>query len=226
MEKYLENFLVSAPVFCRLDENQRRTIGQSAVRKHCREGDYLAHYGDVWPYVFVVMTGAIAVRKLSAEGRCMGALRLKSDQIFWSPTIFDGGPIPAFLEAREESEVFLWRQDNLLPIVQLNCEALWDLCSILVGRIRQASQIVEDLAFQTVGSRLAGLLFKQYQEKTDLHIPRELTLAEMAEIVGTTPVMVCKILSNFAAEGIITVKRTEFELVQPEALGKLVGGNK
>jgi CRP/FNR family transcriptional regulator len=226
MEKFLEDFLVSAPVFRQLGEYQRRNIHRSAIGKHYREGEYLAHYGDPWPYVFVVAKGMVAVRKFSSEGRSMGALRLMPGQSFWSPTIFDGNPLPASLEARADGDIYLWRQDDLLPLVRQSPDALWDLCALLISRIRQASEIVEDLAFQSVNGRLAGLLYKQYHENKDVHIPRTLTLDEMAGIIGTTPVMVCKILSNFAADGLIAVKRTEFEVANPERLREIAGREK
>lgn len=222
-EKLLQDLLADAPVFCRLDEIQMKSIKQSAIKRHLQAGEYIAHYGDLWPCVFVVATGIISAQKLSPEGRVMGALRLTAGHFFWSPTIFDDGPLPASLEVREDCSVYLWAREDVLPFVKLNHAALWDLCSLLMKRIRQASEIVEDLAFQTVSGRLAGLLIKQYQEKADSHIPRTLTLEEMAGMISTTPVMVCKILSHFAAEGLISVKRTEFEMVDPKMLGRIAG---
>lgn len=185
--------------------------------------------GALWGSVAECVCGAkgmVAARKFSAEGRSMGALRLMHGQSFWSPTIFDGNPLPASLEARADSDIYLWRQEDLFPFVRQSPDALWDLCALLISRIRQASEIVEDLAFQSVNSRLAGLLYKQYHENKDVHIPRTLTLDEMAGIIGTTPVMVCKILSHFAASGLIAVKRTEFEVADLDALKEMAGRGK
>lgn len=137
--------------------------------------------------------------------------------------MFDGGPLPAALEARQTCEVYLWHRDPLLPRVRANPEAMWDLCELLIQRIRQASDMVEDLAFQPVAHRLARLLMKQYQETADVHVSRSLTLDEMATMIGTTPVMVCKILSRFAGEGFIKVSRTEFEIIEHNKLEQMAG---
>ena len=187
------------------------------------EGQFLAFQGDVWPYILIVGDGVINVHKLSSEGRSLGALKLGAGQGFWSPTVFDDGPLPASLEVREPSKVYLWHREQLLPIVHPNPEAMWDLCKLLTQRIRQASDMVEDIAFQPVANRLARLLMKQFEEKADIHVSRSLSLEDMATMIGTTPVMVCKMLSRFAGEGLIKVSRTEFEIIESSKLEQMAG---
>ncbi len=217
----LADFLLQLPVFSKLTPRQRTDIVDLAIWKHYHQGEFLAHQGDIWPYILILADGLINVHKLSSEGRSLGALRLVAGQEFWSPSVFDDGPLPATLEVREPSDVYLWHREQLLPIVRQNPEAMWDLCELLTQRIRQASDMVEDLAFQPVANRLAGLLVKQYQETADTHVSRNLTLEEMATMIGTTPVMVCKILSRFAGDGIIKVSRTEFEIIEYNKLEKM-----
>ena len=92
---------------------------------------------------------------------------------------------------------------------------------MLMRRIRQASGFIEDLTFQPVAGRLARLIITQFEDSTDLRIAREQTLDEMAAMIGTTPVMVCKVLSRFAGEELIIVNRTEFEMTDRTALEKI-----
>jgi len=219
----LSDFLPQIPVFSKLTQRQLTDIGNLAIWKRYAEGEFLAHQGDVWPYILILAKGVINVHKLSSEGRSLGALRLGDGQVFWSPSVFDDGPLPATLEVRKLCEAYLWHRDHLLPIVRLNPDAMWNLCELLTQRIRQASEMVEDLAFQPVANRLAGLLMKQYQETSDIHMSRNLTLDEMATMIGTTPVMVCKLLSRFAGEGIINVSRTEFEIIEYNKLEQMTG---
>lgn len=133
----------------------------------------------------------------------------------------DEGPLPASLEASEPSDVFLWHGDQILSNLKRNSDALWELCTLLVQRMRKASEVVEELAFQPVASRLASLLIKEYQEQGGVLVDRNLTLDEMAAMIGTTPVMVCKILSRFADQGVIKVSRTELEFIDWEAIEKI-----
>lgn len=80
---------------------------------------------------------------------------------------------------------------------------------------------ISHLPFQPVAARLAGLLIREYQEQSGDLADRSLTLDEMSVMIGTTPVMVCKILSRFADQGVIKVSRTEFEFIDWEELEKM-----
>jgi CRP-like cAMP-binding protein len=194
-----------------------------AVERSLAKGEYLAHYGEFWPYILFVRSGIINVLKLSPEGRNLGALRLESGEIFLNPSFLDEGPLPASLEVKEAGTVYLWHWDKILGLLQQNNEVLWDLCMLLAHRIRQASEYVEELVFQPVHGRLARLLLDQFAVGDDTQVARELTLDEMSTMIGTTPVMVCKMLSRFAAEGLVKVSRTQFELLNRSELEKMAG---
>ena len=223
MSQKLPEILSQLPVFSKLSTRQRMDLEQQVIHKSYIEGDYLALQGEVWPYSLILLAGEIRFQKYSLEGRALGAWYLYPFQVFWSPSLLDGGPLPATIEARKDCQACLWSAEQILPLVRNNQQALWDLAVVLVQRMRHASEIVEDLAFQPVASRLARLLVRQYADSQTAPIERSLTLDEMAAMIGTTPVMVCKLLSRFADDGLINVTRTEFEFLDQEKLGKIAG---
>jgi CRP-like cAMP-binding protein len=183
-----------------------------------KKGDFVAHYGDKWPYFALVNVGVVNVIKLSPEGRKLGGLKLHSGDEFWSPSLFDGEPLPAALEIVRGGVITIWHRDYILPIIRRNPDILWELLMLLIGRMRQASGFVEGLTFHPVASRLARLLLKQFNNSSSGFIARELSLDEMGAIIGTTPVMVCKHIYRFAEEGLINVSRTEFQLIDQSGL--------
>ena len=219
----LKTLLNDVPILRHLSDEDRSRMASLASQKSIERGEYLAHYGEVWPYMLIVQSGAISVLKLSSEGRNLGALRLESGDFFLTPSFFDEGPLPASLEVKEAGIVHIWHRDTILGVLRQNQEALWDLCLWLAKRIRQASEYVEELAFQPVHGRLARLLLDQFEVGDDTQVARELTLDEMSTMIGTTPVMVCKMLSRFADEGLVKVSRTRFELLDREELEKRAG---
>jgi len=222
MEKVIE-LIAQSPVLAKLGEREQSTLSQRVIEKHYVKGEFVAHYGDIWPYMAIVASGAIKVIKLSPDGRTLGALRLQPGENFWSPSLFDGGPLPAALEAGEASTVFLWNRDHVLPIIQKNTQALWELCLMLMHRMRQASGFVEELTFHPVSGRLARLLINQFKDKDGDLVSRDLSLDEMSTMIGTTPVMVCKLINRFAVDGLIKVSRTEFQLTDQPGLEEIAG---
>lgn len=219
----INNLLEQIRIFRHLDEQQRIQVVNLATMKNYEKGEFIAHYQEIWPHMLVVESGVISVLKLSSEGRNLGALRLETGDFFISPSFFDNGPLPASLEVKESCSVFVWHRDQVLPVTKQNNDFLWEMCLLLVQRIRQASEFVEELAFQPVTGRLARLLLDQFEEGDDEQVARELTLDEMGTMIGSTPVMVCKLLSRFAAEGLVKVSRTQFELINRQELEKRAG---
>ena len=222
MERVIEN-LAQSSVLAKLSEHEHSTLSKCAIQRHFEKGDYVAHYGEVWPYLAVISSGMINVVKFSPDGRSLGALSLQSKDEFWSPSLFDEGPLPAALEVRKTSTIYLWHRDHILPIVQKNNQALWELSLMLMRRVRQASGFLEDLAFHPVAGRLAHLLLSQFKDTDDDLITRNLSLDEMGAMIGTTPVMVCKQLYRFAEEELIKVSRTEFQLTDQSRLEEIAG---
>ena len=222
MEK-IDAFVEQIQIFRFLDEHQRIQLARLATKKGFEKGEFIAHYEEIWPHMLLVESGVIGVLKLSSEGRNLGALRLGSGDFFISPSFFDGGPIPASLEVKETCRIYVWHQDQVLPIIRQNPEVLWNMCLLLVQRMRQASEFVEELAFQPVTGRLARLLLDQFKESDDPQVARQFTLDEMSTMIGTTPVMVCKMLSRFAANDLIKVSRTEFKLLDRSELERMAG---
>lgn len=214
--------LNKTPIFRQLSEQDLVDLARLATPKKIPNGEFLAMQGQIWPYLVLVESGILKTHKVSPQGRALGALRLKSGALFCSPTILDGEALPATLESDGGCDLFLWHGDRILPYLKRYNQAMWDLSMLFVKRMRQASDMVEDLAFQPVASRVARLLLKQYQQSGDEHVERDLTLDEMATMIGTTPVMVCKVLSQFADQGFLKVTRTEIEFINREQLEKVI----
>jgi CRP/FNR family cyclic AMP-dependent transcriptional regulator len=223
MVKCSPALIENLPVFNKLVRQQCEDIARRAVGRSYEPGEFITHQGEFWPYALILESGIVNVQKFSLEGRVLGAWWLSPGEVFWSPSLFDDGPLPASLEVRQSSAAYLWHRDDMMPHIQSQPEALLDLCKSLVERMRRASSMVEDLAFHPLTVRVARLLIKQYESTPGTHVTRSLTLDDMAKIIGTTPVMVCKIISSFASEGLIKVSRTEFELINKDGLDQIAG---
>jgi CRP/FNR family transcriptional regulator len=221
--KRVKALLASVPVLSCLSETEQQDLIQLVVGKSYQKSEFIAHYGELWPYVCILESGAISIVKLSSDGRTLGARRMISGEVFWSPTLIDGNPLPASLEVKDACDVYLWHHDDVIPIIQRNPEALWALCQVLMASIRQASDFVEELIFHPVAGRLARLMLDIFEDKPDVRIARDMTLDEMGTMIGTTPVMVCKLLSRFASDGLINVSRTAFELIERDKLEEIAG---
>lgn len=220
----LRSLLEGTSPFRDFSSEQRSRLMSSATLRDYREGEFVTLSGEAWPYLAVILSGSFQALKESLEGRVLAVLTLERGDIFWGLTFFRPDALmPVSLKADSEGSLASWSDDVMVPILKAEGEALWALCQQLVGRMEQASTIVEDLAFQPVAGRLAKLLLRQYPSAGSEPVQRDMTLDEMAARVGTTREMVCRILYRFADDDLIHITRTEFTLVDRTKLARLVG---
>jgi CRP/FNR family transcriptional regulator, cyclic AMP receptor protein len=215
----LPQLLAHSPVFAHLPDDQRERLAQQAGRKKYRKGERIVSYDDAWPYLFAVVTGSVQAVKESSEGRSLIVMTLGPGELFWGVTFFqESFTMPVALQAQEETEIFLWSREDMLPWLWKNGRVSWELSRLMVQRMLRASQIVEELAFQPVRGRLARLLLERYGGAVGDFVARDLTLDEIAAHVGTKREMVCRLLYEFAEEGTIEISRTEFMITDRHKL--------
>jgi CRP/FNR family transcriptional regulator len=160
--------------------------------------------------------------KESVEGRSLIVARFGREEVFWGLGFFlEEAPTPAALIATEQSKIYLWSRDLLLPILLENGKMAWEISTLMVKRMLLASDIVEGLAFQPVISRLAQFLIEHFGEDEGEKISRDVTLDEMAAYIGSTREMVCRMLQKLSGHGLIDITRTEFTFTNREGLREL-----
>jgi len=206
-------------VFGCLSERDLDTLLDQAILRQYHKGQYLAHAGDIWPFLFFLIKGSVSAIKESLEGRSLIATSFKAGEVFWGVTFFHPDlPMPVALKVDQQSNVLLWSREQVLPFLSENGLMSWELCRLMVSRMLRASEIVEELAFQPVAGRLARLLIDYPGQSTSGPIARSLTLDDMAARIGSTREVVCRFLQRFADEELITITRTEFEITDRNGL--------
>jgi CRP/FNR family transcriptional regulator len=220
----LTDILASKALFATFSDRDLADLALNANHKAYRDQEILVLQEEVWPYLFLIADGKIDAIKESAEGRSFIATSLKAGDIFWGLAFFiEDAPMPVLLQAKEATQIYLWGREYMVPIIQKHGDMSWRLCQVMISRMQLASAIVEDLAFQPVMGRLAGLILSEFSDAEDEFKSRELTLEEMASRIGTTREMVCRHLYRFAEKGAIQIKRTELRITDRSMLEKQAG---
>jgi CRP-like cAMP-binding protein len=207
------DIITDNPLFAQLPQRTLEGLTASAIQRSYRAREIIVHQGDVWPNLFLVAAGEIHAVKESLEGRALIATTLEPGDIFWGLAFFiPEAPMPVMLQANSPAVIQIWTRDRLVPIIQEYGGMSWHLCQVMIQRMQLASEIVEELAFHPVMSRLAGFLLDVSGKTEDEFIARDFTLDEMAARIGTTREMVCRHLYRFAEQGAIDINRTEFKI--------------
>ena len=212
------------PVFACLGQNDLESVTKSVINKSYREGEWIAHHGQSWPFLFLIKDGAVQALKESPEGRSLLVVELKPGEIFWGLSFFiEDAPMPVALVAKEDTNLYLWSFDYLKPIILRNGEMSWELTQLMILKMQYASEILNEFVFQPITGRLARLLLDHFEEAVDDYVTRDMTLDEMAARIGSTREMVCRHLYHFADQGAIQINRTELMITDQSFLESLAG---
>jgi len=215
------------PIFSSLSEARREKFFQLAAFKRYRKGETIVHLGDIWQYLLYIQDGEIEAQKTSAEGRNLVVASFHSGDVFWGIAFFKPEiPMIASLTASQDSELALWKREDVIPLIKEEGAFSWALACLMAERMAHASAILEEMTFQPVASRLAKLLIATARQDTNAPITRSLTLDEMAARTGTTREMICRFLHRFADEGIIDITRTEYRITDTARLNDMAGTSK
>ncbi|MEN8173349.1 MAG: Crp/Fnr family transcriptional regulator [Chloroflexota bacterium] len=208
-------------VFASLNESDLTELAQLSISRDYDKDAWIVFYGDIWPNLFWIESGLITALKESPGGRSLIVATIEPGDVFWGTALFlDHAPMPVGLIAEKASRIHIWPRERILPIFLRNGKMSWELSRMMVNRMQHASDIVEELAFQSIPGRLARLLIDRYGEE-DGPVARDLTLDEMAAHIGSTREMVCRALYRFADDDMIEITRTEFTFTNRDQLSQL-----
>ena len=209
--------------FSYLSEEKLKDVQRMAISRNFLKGEFVTHREDVWPYLLFVQTGEFHAIKESGQGRSFVIETFHSGDIFWGLSLFeDEKPNPMAIQAAEDGKLLLWNKEQIQKIISDDPQFAWGVFGLLAKKMGRASEIVEDVVFRPLPSRLANLLLHQFENAGDGFVSRELTLDDMAARIGSTREMVCKLLYQFSDKGIIDIHRTEFRINKRDELQSIV----
>lgn len=214
-------FLRSLPYFSGLSVEQLSRIEKDAVERTFERGEVLFMEGESCSGLYVVKSGAVRVFKSSPEGREQVLMVARPGISFNDIAVFDDGPNPASATALEHSTVVVIPRESVLSLVE-GCPPARAIMKLLSTRLRYLTNLVGDLSFRSVLSRLAKVLLEvAVVENGTSPVPR-LTQEEMAAMVGTVRDVIGRGLRLLEKEGAIRMQRQRIIVADPDKLRSLL----
>jgi CRP-like cAMP-binding protein len=214
--------LSQAEVFGHLTEEERLELAGMALRKSLKKGDVICFQGDDCRFVLYIESGALRSVIGAPDGREYVVSTWEAREEFWSHTLLDGDPMPSTLEAIKATIVYKWPGETALEIILCNHAATRALIRRQTRLIRKRRENIYNLAFNPVASRLAKLVVEKFVNAEGPTVQRDLTLEDMASMVATSPEVICRILYQFQAQGMLRVNRASITLNDRDGLEKLI----
>ena len=169
------------------------------------------HEGDNSDACYIVRSGDLRVTREHSDGRAIALATLSGGDIFGELAMLDGGARSASVETLADSELLALPAGDVRRLLAEHPAIAVKLIVALVRRLRETNERVARQSFQTVPSRVAGVLAQLIAEEA---IPEDregitvrMTQADLAQLAGTSRESVSRFLATLERAGVVSVGR-------------------
>jgi CRP/FNR family transcriptional regulator, cyclic AMP receptor protein len=210
------------PLFAELSEDELGRVVSVAIPRSFPKGVRVFHEGDDSDACYVVRSGDLRVTREHSDGRAIALATLGAGDFFGELAMLDGGSRSASVETLSDAELLALPALDMRRVISGNGEIAAKLIIALTRRLRETNERVARQSFQTVPSRVAGVLAQLIAEEA---IPEErqgitvrMTQADLAQLAGTSRESVSRFLATLERAGVVMVGRGRVTIVEPRRL--------
>ena len=222
-EEKTVQLLRSVPLFAELDETELSRIASVAVPRGFPEGTRVFHEGDHSDACYVVKSGTFRVTREHPDGRAITLATLEAGDIVGELAMLDGEVRSASVETLGgDGELLALPAADMLSLLERNPEITVKIAAALTRRLRAANERISRQSFQTVPSRVAGVLLQLASEEADEVSGNEVTIrmnqADLAQLAGTSRESVSRFLADLDRAGVVRAGRGRVTIIDSAKL--------
>jgi CRP/FNR family transcriptional regulator len=210
------------PLLSELSEEELERIARVAVPRSYPARTRVFHQGDTSDACYVVRSGEVSIMREHTDGRSITLASLGPGDIFGELAMLDGEARSASVEARKDTELIALPASDVRRLISESASLGAKLVVALTRRLREANDRLARQSFQTVPSRVAGVL---EQLIADQEVPPgrdgitiRLRQADLAKHAGTSRESVSRFLATLERSGVVRVGRGRVTVLEPSRL--------
>ena len=218
----IATLLARVPLFNQLSPEELDPVASVAVPRSFPKGVRVLREGDATDACYIVRSGDLRVTREHPDGRAIALATLGPGDIFGELAMLDGGTRSASVETLSESELLALPASDMRRVVAEHGEIAAKLIVALTRRLRETNERVARQSFQTVPSRVAGVLLQLIAEEAApegrLGVTVRMNQADLAQLAGTSRESVSRFLATLERAGVVQVGRGRVTVVEPRRL--------
>jgi CRP/FNR family transcriptional regulator, cyclic AMP receptor protein len=210
-------------LFSELSPPELERVAQVAIPRSFPRDTRVFHEGDAGDACYIVRSGTCRVTREHSDGRAITLATLGPGAIFGELAMFDGERRSASVEAAQNTELLALPASDMRSLIREHSEMAEKLVVALTRRLREANERISRQSFQTVPSRVAGVLNQLLTEDALAGLVREgvtirLRQSDLAQLAGTSRESVSRFLATLERAGVVQVGRGRVTVLEPERL--------
>jgi CRP/FNR family cyclic AMP-dependent transcriptional regulator len=215
--------LKSVPLFADLEAGELERFSHVAVPRSFPAGTRVFHEGDDSDACYIVKDGSFRVTREHSDGRAITLATLGPGEIFGELAMLDGDKRSASAEALSDGELLALPANDVRALLGRHPEIALKLVAGLVRRLRAANIRLSRQSFQTVPSRVAGILAQLSREAQDGEgeqqpVTIQMNQTDLAQLAGTSRESVSRFLAELERAGVVRSGRGRVTVLDPPKL--------
>jgi len=211
------------PLFSELSTAELERVAQVGIPRSFPRETRIFHEGDSGDACYIVREGSCRVTREHPDGRAITLATLGPGAIFGELAMLDGERRSASVETTENTELVALPASDVRKLIREHPEMAEKLVVALTRRLREANERISRQSFQTVPSRVAGVLNQLLADEAVTPMVRDgvtirLRQADLAQLAGTSRESVSRFLATLERAGVVRVGRGTVTVLAPERL--------
>jgi len=214
-------------VFEALAPDDLHRVAEVAVPRRFSSGQVIFREGDESDTCYVVRRGHCRAIRENTDGRTIALAHFGPGDIFGELAMFDDERRSATIETLDDVSAIAIAGSDMRRLLREHADIAVKLVIGVARRLREANQRLTNQSFQTVQSRVAGVLLRLVEQARtegagERDVVLQVTQAKIAELAGSSRESASRFLANLERAGIITQGRGRVTVHDPEALKRYI----
>ncbi|MCL4287935.1 MAG: Crp/Fnr family transcriptional regulator [Thermoleophilia bacterium] len=214
--------LARVPLLSDLERDELERIAQVAIPRSFPKGARVFHEGDTSDACYVIRSGEVRVTREHPDGRAIALATLGPGELVGELAMIDGGSRSASVEALTDVELLAVSAADMRSLLERNAQMTAKLVVALTKRLRETNERISRQSFQTVPSRVAGVLSQLVSEENAEQgrdgVTIRMNQADLAQLAGTSRESVSRFLAVLERAGVVRVGRGRVTVLEPQRL--------
>jgi CRP/FNR family cyclic AMP-dependent transcriptional regulator len=214
--------LARVPLLSDLEQGELERIAQVAIPRSFPKGSRVFHEGDESDACYVIRSGEVRVTREHSDGRAIALATLGPGELFGELAMLDGGVRSASVETLTDAELLALSATDMRGLLERNAGITAKLVVALTKRLRETNERISRQSFQTVPSRVAGVLSQlvtaESAEPGRDGVTIRMNQVDLAQLAGTSRESVSRFLAVLERAGVVRVGRGRVTVLEPPRL--------
>ena len=216
--------LASCPICSRIqiDDTEQFLLDLKCSVKTYKKNELIVGQGDICDGLYMLTLGSVKTEMITENGTILGIEIIKAPRPLAPAFLFsDNNHFPVDVTAMEEVEIMKIPKADIMRLMMTNPDFMKQFLTHNSNRTQFLTNRLQLLSIKTIKGKVAHFLIEQETvAKKCFTISRNQT--ELAEFFGITRPSLARSLSEMVQQGIISINRKEYTILDIKKLRDLL----